>query len=196
MSPQPKKRKEEEVSHSLRSRGTRGSGKEKRTGETGSKGRSSSNRKKGKKGNVLDETSRGHGKTGQASRQEDSPVAGSDVTSRAPDLGPRLVASQNAETGVCGEEPDNLVHVSDCIPGAEAIEHCALKMLSERAATSSICPSEVARALGGVGWRDIMEQVRDVGRSLAKAGQLRITQGSNTLDPDAAFRGPIRFRRP
>ena len=58
----------------------------------------------------------------------------------------------------------------------EAIERCAMEMLDNRAATSSICPSEVARALGGQEWRNIMEAVREVGRGLARAGQIRITQ--------------------
>lgn len=60
--------------------------------------------------------------------------------------------------------------------GENAIKECTLEMLNARAATSSICPSEVARALGGAGWRNIMEDVRDVGRGLANAGLIRITQ--------------------
>ncbi|HYO03355.1 MAG TPA: DUF3253 domain-containing protein [Mycobacterium sp.] len=35
---------------------------------------------------------------------------------------------------------------------------------------------------------------RDVARALAKAGDVDITQKGAVLDPDSAWRGPIRIR--
>ncbi|MEM8885055.1 MAG: DUF2256 and DUF3253 domain-containing protein [Planctomycetota bacterium] len=59
----------------------------------------------------------------------------------------------------------------------------------------SICPSEVARAVGGEDWRPLMEPVRAAARRLAHDGRLRITQGGRVVDPDRA-RGPIRLTPP
>jgi hypothetical protein len=70
--------------------------------------------------------------------------------------------------------------------GENAIRECTMEMLNARAATSSICPSEVARAIGGAGWRNMMEDVRDVGRGLANAGLIRITQVGAALTQLAA----------
>lgn len=83
-------------------------------------------------------------------------------------------------------------------PSAPAIRACVLGLLSQRAATSSICPSEVARALGPQdpsGWRALMEPVREQARHLATEGVIVITQGSQALAPDQPFDGPIRLRR-
>lgn len=168
MSPQSNKRKIDEVDHRVQ---------KKKVGESGSiakKGRSSVN-KKGRKRSLPRGTFRTQEKTEAASRKEDTSAADVVVSSGTPDPGRRL-ASQSTERGTCGDEASSSPASGAGTPSAEAIKQCALEMLSERAATSSICPSEVARALGGAGWRDIMEQVRDVGRSLARTGQLRITQ--------------------
>ncbi|ARP81753.1 hypothetical protein CAL12_13635 [Bordetella genomosp. 8] len=77
------------------------------------------------------------------------------------------------------------------------IEHCIVELLTRRAAASSICPSDAARALGGDGdaWRDLMPAVRKTAARMARQGYIVITQGEATLDPDDIDHGPIRLRR-
>jgi hypothetical protein len=77
------------------------------------------------------------------------------------------------------------------------IERCLLKLLGERAESSSICPSDVARALSSdeAAWRALMPAVRDVAARLARDKTIIITQGDVTLDPDHIDHGPIRLRR-
>jgi hypothetical protein len=74
------------------------------------------------------------------------------------------------------------------------LEQNILSLLAERAGGATICPSEVARALGGNEWRALMEPARAAARRLTAAGQVVITQGGNVVDPSTA-RGPIRIRR-
>ncbi|HEY0240291.1 MAG TPA: DUF3253 domain-containing protein, partial [Friedmanniella sp.] len=45
-----------------------------------------------------------------------------------------------------------------------------LDLLAGRAATSTICPSDAARAVGGTGWRSAMPLARDVAARLADDG--------------------------
>ncbi len=71
-----------------------------------------------------------------------------------------------------------------------------LALLRKRTPTSSICPSEVARALYPDDWRTRMGEVRDAARVLAKAGEIRVTQGDIELGPTAIWKGPIRLRMP
>jgi len=67
-------------------------------------------------------------------------------------------------------------------------------LLAARAATSTICPSDAARAVGGDDWRDLMEPARQAARRLVDAGEVEITQRGAVVDP-ATARGPIRIRR-
>jgi hypothetical protein len=69
-----------------------------------------------------------------------------------------------------------------------------LDLVRQRGPSSSICPSDAARAVGGEQWRDLMDQARDVARELARAGDVEITQQGSVLDPDATWHGPIRIR--
>jgi len=69
-----------------------------------------------------------------------------------------------------------------------------LDLARERGPAKTICPSDAARAVGGDGWRDLMDQARDIARDLARAGDVEITQHGEVLDPDANWRGPIRIR--
>jgi Protein of unknown function (DUF3253) len=69
-----------------------------------------------------------------------------------------------------------------------------LSLAAERGPSSSICPSDAARAVGGDGWRDLMEDARDVARTMARAGRVEVTQRGEVLDPDAPWRGPVRIR--
>lgn len=69
------------------------------------------------------------------------------------------------------------------------------ELLGARAPESTICPSEVARAVGSEeGWRDLMEPVRQAAQRLAETGEIEITQGGDAVDL-AAVTGPIRLRR-
>ncbi len=76
---------------------------------------------------------------------------------------------------------------------AEAID----ALLSARAATSSICPSEVARSLASdeVAWRALMPDVRRVAAAMAADGKLQVTRGDAIVDA-LSKGGPIRLRQP
>jgi hypothetical protein len=63
-----------------------------------------------------------------------------------------------------------------------------------RGPSSSTCPSDAARAVGGEHWRELMEDARTAAREMARAGDVEITQRGEVLDPDADWRGPIRIR--
>lgn len=69
-----------------------------------------------------------------------------------------------------------------------------LELARERGPDKTICPSDAARAIGGDGWRDLMDDARDVARALAREGLVDVTQKGDALDPDATWRGPIRIR--
>nr|CRL78634.1 hypothetical protein CPGR_04802 [Mycolicibacterium malmesburyense] len=66
--------------------------------------------------------------------------------------------------------------------------------LSRQRKPKTICPSDAARAVGGDDWRDLMDDAREVARDLARSGDVEITQKREVLDPNAAWRGPIRIR--
>ncbi|RUR03178.1 DUF2256 and DUF3253 domain-containing protein [Labedella endophytica] len=75
------------------------------------------------------------------------------------------------------------------------LEETILELLDKRAATSTICPSDAARAVGTEdGWRDLMEPARRAARRLVADGVVDITQGGQVVDPSTA-KGPIRIRR-
>lgn len=69
-------------------------------------------------------------------------------------------------------------------------------LLDQRQPSTSICPSEVARAVSPRGWRAHLEEVRELGRHLARRRELVITQRGRTCGPDLRVRGPVRYRRP
>jgi hypothetical protein len=58
---------------------------------------------------------------------------------------------------------------------------------------STICPSDVARAVAPDDWRPLMEPTRAVARRLVAAGDAEITQGGQVVDPSTA-KGAIRIR--
>lgn len=72
-----------------------------------------------------------------------------------------------------------------------------IDLLGQRAASASICPSEVARALRPEpgDWRPLMQPVREAAAALARQGRIIITRKDEHLDPDALGSGPIRLRR-
>lgn len=100
------------------------------------------------------------------------------------DAAPRgAVPSGNSASGSSPSEPT----------GRE-LEAAILKLLAARAATSTICPSDAARAVGGEHWRALMEPVRQAARRLVDAGDAEVTQGGSVVDP-ATAKGPIRIRK-
>ncbi|ABY31389.1 DUF3253 domain-containing protein [Methylorubrum extorquens] len=80
-----------------------------------------------------------------------------------------------------------------------AIEETMLRLVSERGADKTCCPSEIARALGGPhpdGWSSLMQPVRRVAVRLTKAGRVQILRkGKPVEDPDD-FRGIYRLSLP
>jgi hypothetical protein len=79
-------------------------------------------------------------------------------------------------------------------PVDEQLTAAIRDLLSERAATATICPSEAARRVGGEEWRELMEPARRAARRLVADGEVEITQGGAVVDPSHA-KGPIRIRR-
>ncbi|WP_207507824.1 DUF3253 domain-containing protein [Klenkia brasiliensis] len=69
------------------------------------------------------------------------------------------------------------------------------ELLDARAPTSSICPSDAARAADPDGWRDLMDDARAAAGRLAAEGRVEVTQRGQVVDV-ATARGPVRIRRP
>ncbi|CAN5541038.1 hypothetical protein BH10ACT10_BH10ACT10_11130 [soil metagenome] len=78
-------------------------------------------------------------------------------------------------------------------PVEQRLEQSILTLLASRARTSTICPSDAARAVDAEGWRDLMEPARAAARRLVERGDVVITQGGAVVDP-ASARGPLRIR--
>lgn len=81
-------------------------------------------------------------------------------------------------------------------PSPERIATAMLELATERGTPKTICPSEVARALGGPhpdGWGPLMPAVRRVAVDLMKAGQVVVVRKGRPVDPDD-FRGVYRIR--
>lgn len=72
-----------------------------------------------------------------------------------------------------------------------------IRALLRKRAGSSICPSEVARVVGGEGesWRQYMDDIRQVAAEMASQGELIATQKGAIVEPNKA-RGPIRLLLP
>jgi hypothetical protein len=78
---------------------------------------------------------------------------------------------------------------------SEGLERAIVRLLDDRAAGATICPSDVARDVGTPdGWRELMEPVRQAARRLVASGTVEITQHGEVVDLDDV-RGPIRIRR-
>ena len=87
-----------------------------------------------------------------------------------------------------------MTHPDPHTPVGRQLEAKILELLAARAPTSTICPSDAARAVGGDDWRPLMEPAREAARRLVDAGQVQITQGGSVVDP-ATAKGPIRIRK-
>ncbi len=77
---------------------------------------------------------------------------------------------------------------------AAQLEESIRELLARRAPTSTICPSDAARAVGGDSWRELMEPARQAAQRLVDRGEVVITQKGEVVDL-ASARGPIRIRR-
>jgi hypothetical protein len=77
---------------------------------------------------------------------------------------------------------------------ADRLAAAARALLRHRRPEATICPSDVARVVGGAGWRAILDDARSVIGELRRAGIVRVTQKGREIDPDTA-RGPIRVAR-
>ncbi|MEJ7634377.1 DUF2256 and DUF3253 domain-containing protein [Aeromicrobium sp.] len=75
------------------------------------------------------------------------------------------------------------------------LERRIVEMLAARSRESTICPSDVARAVAPDEWRPMMEPVRRAARRLVDRGEVEITQKGSVVDPSTA-KGPIRIRLP
>lgn len=75
----------------------------------------------------------------------------------------------------------------------ENLDRVLTRLLAERGAGKTVCPSEVARAVGGEQWRDLMEPARSAARRAVARGDAEITQQGRVVDPSTA-KGPIRIR--
>jgi len=79
----------------------------------------------------------------------------------------------------------------------ERLEAEILRLLSERGAGKTICPSEAARAAAGSderdAWEPLMDAARSAARRLVAAECIVITQSGHVVDGSTA-KGPIRLR--
>ena len=71
----------------------------------------------------------------------------------------------------------------------------AIRALLRHRRGKTICPSDVARVVGGDRWRTTMPLVREVARDLADAGELVVTQRGEAVSLLTA-RGPVRLALP
>jgi hypothetical protein len=81
----------------------------------------------------------------------------------------------------------------------EEIGESILRLVTERGAGKTVCPSEVARHLGGPhpdAWSPLMQPVRRMAVRLTKEGRIAILRkGKPVADPDD-FRGIYRLGLP
>lgn len=68
----------------------------------------------------------------------------------------------------------------------------AMRTLTRKREGSSICPSDVARTVGGESWRGHMDDVRRVAHALAARSEVVVTQKGEPVRIDQA-RGPVRI---
>ncbi|MEM9565833.1 MAG: DUF2256 and DUF3253 domain-containing protein [Actinomycetota bacterium] len=79
-------------------------------------------------------------------------------------------------------------------PVDRRLEETIVELLSARAGSATICPSEAARAVEPDGWRQLMERSRSAARRLVAEERIVITQKGRVVDPSTA-KGPIRLAR-
>jgi len=75
------------------------------------------------------------------------------------------------------------------------IEAAVRALLRSRRQGSTICPSDVARIVGGRDWRSILPAVRDRAVSMAQQGMLEILRRGRIVTTKPT-EGVLRYRRP
>jgi hypothetical protein len=75
----------------------------------------------------------------------------------------------------------------------ERIATTIVSLLRARARGSTICPSEVARAMAPLDWRPLMPRVRQVAATMAVAGEVELRQRGRVVSPFDETRGPLRI---
>ena len=78
----------------------------------------------------------------------------------------------------------------------ERVAAAIVTLVRRRGPSSTICPSDAARAVGGDRWRDLLPAARAEARRLAEEGAVAIQQGGKPVDPSAPWRGPVRIGVP
>ena len=79
----------------------------------------------------------------------------------------------------------------------EAVEeraHATIHALLRKRGGTTICPSDVARVVGGDDWRDLMPRMREIADELAEAGTVVVTQRGEPVTATEA-KGPVRIGR-
>jgi hypothetical protein len=74
----------------------------------------------------------------------------------------------------------------------DRIRSAILDLLTDRDPSSSMCPSEAARAVFDE-WREHMDDVREIAAEMQDRGEIYATQGEDRVDIRGAS-GPIRLR--
>ena len=69
----------------------------------------------------------------------------------------------------------------------------AARALLRRRAPATICPSDVARVVGGAAWRSSMAAVRTLLIEQVDAGVLELRQKGRAVRDPGTVKGPIRF---
>jgi Protein of unknown function (DUF3253) len=78
------------------------------------------------------------------------------------------------------------------------LELAILELVAARGLDKTLCPSDVARTVGGPhpdGWGPLMQPIRRVAVRLAKEGRVVITRRGRAVDPDD-FKGVYRLGLP
>lgn len=73
---------------------------------------------------------------------------------------------------------------------SEAIDQAILALATERGSDKTICPSEVARHIGGQDkndWRPLMSLIRERAENLARGGSIDIKKGGETVNLNDFF---------
>jgi hypothetical protein len=75
-----------------------------------------------------------------------------------------------------------------------ALEEAIVRLLRRRAGSSTVCPSEAARAVRPDDWQAWMERTREAARRLAARSVVEFRQRGRRVDPSRA-RGALRLAR-
>lgn len=79
-------------------------------------------------------------------------------------------------------------------PSTKDIESMIVDLLNARKSGSSICPSDVARALSKESWRELMPAIRECADNMVEQKILLVTQKGHQVSSAVSAKGPIRLR--